>query len=90
MDVGHAQYNTKNYSKHEILLLYLLYLYFTPDWVGKYLGTYHNSVTHIYSELSHNVYNYRDIFFHGYEYSSILNITTIKLYIILIGFKNRT
>ena len=36
----------------------LLYLYLPLDWVGKYLDTYHNNVTHIYSAVSHDVYKY--------------------------------
>ena len=57
------QWNMKYYSKYEIVLLEtcLLYLYSTPDWVGQYLGTYHNSVTHIYSAAAHGVYRYMEI-----------------------------
>ena len=51
------QYNVKHYGKHDILLLEkkLLYLYLPTDWVGQYLYTYHNNVTHISSTLSHYV-----------------------------------
>ena len=57
MDVAHEQYNVKHDGKHEILLLdtCLLYLYFTPDWVGQYLGNYHNKLTQIFSALYHGV-----------------------------------
>ena len=57
MDVVRVQYNMKHYGKHEILLFYtcLLYIYLPPDWVGKYLVTYHNNVTHIYSDIDQDV-----------------------------------
>ena len=57
MDVSREQYYVKNYGKHKIIFLdtCLLYLYFTPDWVGQYLGTFHNSVTHISSAVDHAV-----------------------------------
>ena len=49
MCVGCAQHKVKDYGKHEILLLetFLLYIYLPPDWLGKYLGTYHNNFTRI-------------------------------------------
>ena len=57
MGVAREQYNVKHYGKHEIVLFdtCLLYLYLPPDWVGQYLGTYHNSVTHISSVVSHDI-----------------------------------
>ena len=57
MSVGHAQYNMIDYGKHENLLMNkcLLYIYLPPDWVGKYLVTYHNNVTHIYSDIDQDV-----------------------------------
>ena len=57
MDVGPAHYITRDYVKHEILLLYtcLLYLYLTPDWVGQYLGIYHNNVTQTYSTVDNDI-----------------------------------
>ena len=60
MDVVREQYNMKYHGKHEILLLntWLLYLYLPPNWVGKYLGTYHNNVTRISSAVFHDVYRY--------------------------------
>ena len=65
MDAGRAQYNVRHYGKHKILLLdtHLLYLYFSPDLVGQYLGTYHNNVTHISTAVSNDVYRYRYTFF---------------------------
>ena len=56
-NAGHAQYNVRRYSKHEILLLdtCLLHLYFTPDWLGKYLDTYQNNMTQNYSEVSYDI-----------------------------------
>ena len=61
MGVIIEQYNMRNYNKHEILLLdtCLLYLYFPPDWVGQYLGIYHNNITHISSSIYHDFYIYR-------------------------------
>ena len=49
MDVTREQYKNKHYCKHEIVLLetFFLYIYLTPDWVGKCLGTYQNNATHI-------------------------------------------
>ena len=46
----------KHYGEHEILLsnTRLLYLYLPPNYVVQYLGTYHKSVTQIYSEVSHD------------------------------------
>ena len=57
MGIARAQYNVKNLGKHEILLFdtCLLYLYFPTDWVGKYLGNYHNNVTHISGAVAHDV-----------------------------------
>ena len=57
IDVSRQQYNVKHYGKYEILLLdtCLFYLYFPPDWVGKYLVTYHNNVTRISSGVAHDV-----------------------------------
>ena len=57
MDVSYEHYNVKHCGKHEMLLLdtCLLYLYFPPDWVGKYLGTYNNNITHIYRAIVHDV-----------------------------------
>ena len=59
MGVACAHYNVKHYGKHEILLIdtYLLYIYFPPDWVGQYLGTYQNNITHVSSAVSHDIYN---------------------------------
>ena len=56
-DVSCAQYKVGHYSKHERLLLdmCLLNLYFTPDWVEQYLGTYQNNVTHISSVVLYDV-----------------------------------
>ena len=55
MYVTREQYNVKHYGKHEILLLdtCFLYIYLPPNWVGQYLGTYHNNITHIFSAVSH-------------------------------------
>ena len=44
MEVACVQHNMRHYGKHEILLLYL---YLNPDWVVKYLGSYHNNATQI-------------------------------------------
>ena len=57
MDVARENRNVKHYSKHEILLLdtCVLYICVSPDWVGQYLVTYHNNVTHISSAVSHYV-----------------------------------
>ena len=57
MDFCHEIYNMIHFGRHEKLLLdkFLLYLYLTPEWLGKYLGTYHNNVTHIYSAVAHDV-----------------------------------
>ena len=62
MNVGRAQYSVRNYEKYEILLLdtCLLCLYLPPDWVGKYLGTYHNNITNIFSVVDHYVQRYMD------------------------------
>ena len=59
MDVKRAHYNMKHYGKHDILLLdaCLLYLYFTPHWLGQYLVTYHNNITEIYIAVDHDVEN---------------------------------
>ena len=56
-EVSRAQYSMKNFGKDKILWLdtCLLYLYLPPDWVGQYLVTYHNNVTHIYSTVAHDV-----------------------------------
>ena len=61
MDVVRSHYKVRHYGKHEILLLdtCLLYLYLTPNWVGKYSGIYHKNVTHISCVVSHDAYNYR-------------------------------
>ena len=47
------------------LFLYtcLLYLYLPRDWVGQYLGLYHDNVTHIYSAIDYYFYNYIDTLF---------------------------
>ena len=52
----------ENYGKHEIILLdtCLLYPYLPHDWIGQYLGTYNNNVTHISSAVDHDYYKYRD------------------------------
>ena len=61
MDVECAKYNVRHYRKHEILLLdtFLLYIYFTPNCVWKYLGSYNNNVTHIYIVIVHDFYGHR-------------------------------
>ena len=65
MGVGHAQYNMINYGKNENVLLdkCLLYLYLNPEYVGQYLGTYHNNVAQIFSETAHDVKRYRETLF---------------------------
>ena len=57
MGVAYEQYNVKHYGKREIALLdmLLLYIYLTHDWLGQYLGNYHNNGTHISSVVSHGV-----------------------------------
>ena len=64
MDIVQEKYNVKHYGKQNIVLLNtcFLYLYFLPDCVVQYLGTYHNNVTHIYSGLDYDFKSYRDIF----------------------------
>ena len=61
MDVGREQYNVRHYGKYEILLLdtCLLYLYLSPEWVGQYLGTYHNNARYVSIAVVHDVYSYR-------------------------------
>ena len=51
-----------HYGKHEILFLdtCFLYLYFPTDWIGQYLGTYHNNGAHISIVVSHNFWTYMD------------------------------
>ena len=65
IDVACKQYNVKNYSKHEIILLdtCLLYLYLRPYWVGQHLNNYHKNVTHISSAVSHDAQRYMDTLF---------------------------
>ena len=65
MDAERAQYNMQNYDKHETLLLDMcfLYLYFPADWVGKYLGTYQNNLTHISSAAAYYVFKYKEKLF---------------------------
>ena len=90
MVIGCSRYNVIHYGKHENVLLdkCLLYLYFPPDWVGKYLYTYNNNVTHISSAVSHDVYSYRYTFFHVHVGRGIVNMATMRLYRILIVFKD--
>ena len=92
MDVRRAQYNVRHYSKHEILLLYtyLLYNYFPLDSVGQYLVTYHNNVTHISSAIAHFFRVTGTHCWHGHVGSGIVNMKTMRLYSILLGFKDTT
>ena len=57
MDGGRSHYKERHYGKHNILLLNmcLLYIYLPPYMIGKYLGTYHNNITHISSAVAHDV-----------------------------------
>ena len=91
-NVDCAQYNVRNYGEYGILLLdmCLLYIYLNPEWLGQYLGTYHNNVTYIYSAVDRDVYMNGDTFFHGHICSGIINMAPMRLYIIIIGFKNMT
>ena len=93
MDAAYEQYNVKYYSKHKIVFLdtCLIYPYLPPDWLGQYLGTYHNKGTYIYSAILHDVQRYRDTLF---QWPCLLRYCKydipMRSYCILIDFKNMT
>ena len=53
----HSMYNTIHSSRHENVLLdnYFLYLYEPSDWLWQYFVISHNSITHIFSVVVHDV-----------------------------------